>query len=318
MTRIVFLDRATMGPGVDLVRPDAPHEWIEHERSLPGEVAEKLAGAGIAITNKVPITADTLARLPDLKFITVAATGYDCIDLDACKAHGVTVSNVRGYARNTVPEHTFALILALKRSIPGYREAVLKGRWQEEQQFCFFDHPISDLAGGKIGIIGEGVIGQSVGKIAEAFGMEVMFAAHKGVDGLGPLYTPFDQVLAEADVITCHAPLTPKTRDVLAMPEFRAMKRRPIIINTARGGLVNEAAAVAALNEGLISGLGFDVLTTEPPTADNPIFAVATRPDVILTPHTAWASDQAMAEVWRQVVESINAFIEGKPVRILP
>ena len=317
MTRIVFLDRATMGPGVDLIHPKAAHEWIQHDRSTAEDVVTRLAGAKVAITNKVPITAEALAQLPDLRFVTVAATGYDCIDLDACNACGVTVSNVRGYAKSTVPEHTFALILALKRAIPGYRNAVLKGRWQEEQQFCFFDYPISDLAGGKIGIIGEGVIGQAVGKIAEAFGMEVMFAAHKGVEGLGPLYTPFEQVLAEADVITCHAPLTPGTRNVLAMPEFCAMKRRPIIVNTARGGLVNEADAVAALEEGLVSGLGFDVLTSEPPSSDNPIFGAAARPDVILTPHTAWASHEAMAEVWRQVIESIDAFLSGTPVRTL-
>ena len=147
--------------------------------------------------------------------------------------------------------------------------------------------------------------------------MKPLFAAHKGVEGLGPLYTPFDQMLEQSDVITCHAPLTPATRDVLAMADFRKMKRRPIIINTARGGLVNEADAVAALEEGLISGLGFDVLTTEPPAADNPVFRVAGRPDVIVTPHTAWASDQAMQEVWRQVIESIDAFLADRPVRTL-
>lgn len=317
MTRIVFLDRATMGPSVDLNRPQAPHDWVQHERTPAGDVVARLAGAQVAITNKVAITRAALEQLPDLRFITVAATGYDVIDLDACRARGVTVSNVRGYAVNTVPEHTMALILSLKRAIPGYRQAVLDGRWQDENQFCFFDYPIGDLAGGTIGIIGEGVIGQAVARLAQAFGMKPLFAAHKGVEGLGPLYTPFDQMLEQSDVITCHAPLTPATRDVLAMADFRKMKRRPIIINTARGGLVNEADAVAALEEGLISGLGFDVLTTEPPAADNPIFRVAGRPDVIVTPHTAWASDQAMQEVWRQVIESIDAFLADRPVRTL-
>ncbi len=317
MTKIVFLDRATMGPSVDLTRPQAPHDWDQHDRSSADDVVSRLKGAQVAITNKVPITRTALEQLPELKFITVAATGYDVIDLAACRDHGVTVSNVRGYAINTVPEHTMALILSLKRAIPGYRQAVLDGRWHEENQFCFFDYPISDLAGAKIGIIGEGVIGQAVARLAQAFGMQPLFAAHKGVEGLGPLYTPFDQMLEQSDVITCHAPLTPATRDVLAMADFRKMKRRPIIINTARGGLVNEADAVVALEEGLISGLGFDVLTTEPPSADNPIYQVAARPDVIVTPHTAWASDQAMAEVWRQVVESIDAFLAGSPVRTL-
>lgn len=317
MTRIVFLDRGTIGPAVDLVRPSAPHDWIEHNVTGADEVAERLTDATIAITNKVPLRRSTLERLPALKFIAVAATGYDIIDLAACRDLGITVSNVRGYAVNTVPEHTMALILALKRALPGYRQDVLDGAWQRSGQFCFFSHPVSDLAGARLGIIGEGAIGQSVARLAQAFGMHTMFAAHKGVDGLGPLYTPFHEVVETADVITLHAPLTPATRNTLAMPEFRRMTRKPIIINTARGGLVNEADAVAALEEGLISGLGFDVLTTEPPDEDNPILRVAGRPDVILTPHTAWASAEAMQALWAQVVESIDAFLAGAPVRTL-
>lgn len=317
MTRIVFLDRGTIGPSVELVRPSAPHEWVIHDATAPEEVTDRLAGATVAITNKVPLRRAALEKLGDLKFITVAATGYDVIDLEACRDLGITVSNVRGYAVNSVPEHTMALILALKRALPGYRQDVLDGEWQRSGQFCFFNHPVSDLAGARLGIIGEGVIGQSVARLGQAFGMHTMFAAHKGVEGLGPLYTPFDEVIETADVITLHAPLTPATRDTLAMPEFRRMARRPIIINTARGGLVNEADAVAALDEGLISGLGFDVLTVEPPDPGNPIFQVAGRPNVILTPHTAWASAEAMQVLWGQVVESIDAFIAGTPVRTL-
>ncbi len=317
MTRIVFLDRGTIGPSVRLTGPAAPHELVLYERTSPGEVIERLAGAEIAITNKVPLRRETLERLPELRFITVAATGYDVIDVETCRARGVTVSNVRGYAVNTVPEHTIALMLALRRGLPGYRQDVLNGEWARSGQFCFFTHPINDLAGSRLGIIGEGSIGQAVARLAQAFGMETMFAAHKGVDGLGPLYTPFDEVLERADVITLHAPLTSRTRDTLAMPEFRRMKRRPIIINTARGGLVNEADAVAALETGLISGLGFDVLTTEPPAADNPIQRVASRPDVILTPHVAWASAEAQEAVWKQVVDSIDAYLAGEPVRVL-
>ncbi len=317
MTRIVFLDRGTIGPTVDLVRPSAPHDWVEHQVTGADEVAERLAGATIAITNKVPLRRPALENLPTLKFITVAATGYDVIDLAACRDLGITVSNVRGYAVNTVPEHTMALMLALRRALPGYRQDVLDGEWQRSGQFCFFSHPVNDLAGARLGIIGEGAIGQSVARLAQAFGMHTMFAAHKGVDGLGPLYTPFDEVIETADIITLHAPLTPATRDTLAMPEFRRMTRKPIIINAARGGLVNEADAVAALEEGLIGGLGFDVLTTEPPNEDNPILRVASRPDVILTPHTAWASAEAMQALWAQVVESIDAFLAGAPVRTL-
>ncbi len=315
MTRIVFLDRQTIGPEIELTKPAAAHEWIEYPATRPEEVADRLKGATIAVTNKAPIRRETLEKLPELKFVTVAATGYDVIDVEACRERGIAVSNVRGYAENTVPDHAMALILALSRSIPGYRQDVIDGEWQKAGQFCFFNHPIFDLEGRKIGIIGEGVIGQGVAKRAAAFGMKVMFAAHKGVEGLGPLYTPFDEVIETADVITLHAPLTPQTRGMIAMPEFRRMKKKPLIINTSRGGLVDEADLVQALEEGLIAGFGFDVLTKEPPAPDNPLLKVLNRPNVIVTPHVAWASNEAQSEVWRQVVESIDRFVAGDPVR---
>ncbi|MCW5698845.1 MAG: D-2-hydroxyacid dehydrogenase [Rhodospirillales bacterium] len=317
MTRIVFLDRDTIGPSIQLTRPNADHEWQTYDRTAIDQIVDRLAGAEIAIVNKVPMRRETLERLPKLKFISVAATGYDVIDVEACRDKGITVSNVRGYAVNTVPEHTMALILALRRSLIGYRTDVIAGEWQKAGQFCFFNYPIRDLAGSRIGIIGEGSIGQSVAKLASAFGMIPMFAAHKGKTGLGPLYTPFDEVIETSDVITLHAPLTPATRDTLAMPEFRRMARRPLIINCARGGLVNEADLVTALDEGLISGVGFDVLTTEPPAADNPLLAILERPNVIVTPHVAWASEEAMQTVWDQVVESIDAFLAGSPIRTI-
>ena len=176
--------------------------------------------------------------------IAVAATGYDVVDVAACEERGIAVANVRGYAVHTVPEHTFALILALRRSLIGYRQDVIAGEWQRAGQFCFFNHPIRDLHGSTLGIIGEGTIGQAVARLGQAFGMRTLFAAHKGVSGLGPLYTPFDEVLETSDVITLHAPLMPATRNVIAMAEFRKMKRRPLLINASRGGLVNEADLV--------------------------------------------------------------------------
>ncbi|MBO0664379.1 D-2-hydroxyacid dehydrogenase [Jiella sp. MQZ9-1] len=315
MTKIVFLDRETIGPDIELSKPSGAHEWTEYAATPPEEVVARLKGATIAVTNKVPIRRESLDQLPDLKFITVAATGYDVIDIEACRERGIPVSNVRGYAVNTVPDHAMALILALSRSLPGYRQDVIDGAWQTAGQFCFFNHPIFDLANRKIGIIGEGIIGQGVARRAEAFGMSVMFAAHKGVDGLGPLYTPFDEVIETADIITLHAPLTPRTRNVIAMPEFERMRKKPLIINTSRGGLVDEADLVKALDRGLISGFGFDVLTKEPPAADNPLLTVLDRPNVIVTPHVAWASNEAMGEVWRQVIDSIDRFVTGDPVR---
>lgn len=313
VTRIVFLDRSTIGPSVHLKKPDFPHEWVEHDRTSPHQVVERLEGAEIAISNKVPIGRAAIEKLPNLKMIAIPATGYDRFDIDACQERGIVVSNVRGYATNTVPEHAFALILALRRGIVGFRQDVIDGKWQEADQFCFFTHPINDLAGSTIGIMGEGALGQGVATLARAFGMEVLFAAHKGVNGLGPLYTPWDEVIERSDIISLHAPLMPATKNMIAWPEFQKMKRRPLLINCARGGLVDEADLVRALDADLIAGVGFDCLTTEPPQSDNPLLTVLDRPNVIVTPHTAWASDEAMQTLWDQTVDHLNNFAMGTP-----
>jgi len=313
MVRIVFLDRGTIGPSVELTKPAFPHEWIEHAQSPHDEVVQRLAGARIAILNKIPVRDQHLKQLPDLKLIVVAATGYDVIDVPACREHGVTVCNVRAYAVNTVPEHTFALMLALRRGIVGYRQDVIDGQWLKAGQFCFFTHPIRDLAGSTLGIIGEGAIGQSVARLGQAFGMRTLFAAHKGVSGLGPLYTPFDEVLETSDVITLHSPLLPGTRNMIGMAEFRKMKKRPLLINTARGGLVVEEDLVQAVKEGLIAGAGFDCITKEPLPADHCFREIIGRPNVIITPHVGWASHEAMVGLWRQVLDMIEAFQAGRP-----
>jgi glycerate dehydrogenase len=317
MEKLIFLDRATIAPQVQLRRPQFAHELVEHDNTQPEQVLDRLSGATVAILNKVPLRAPVLKQLPALKLIAVAATGTDCVDKDYCKAHGIAVSNIRGYAVNTVPEHTFALMLALRRNVIAYRDSVLAGRWQQSGQFCFFDHSMHDLAGARLGIIGEGVLGQRVAEIAKAFGMMPMFAAHKGRSGLGPLYTPWQEVLETSDIITLHSPLTPQTKNMIAMPEFRAMKRRPLLINTARGGLVDETALVEALDAGLISGAGFDVTVDEPPAADNPLLRVAARPNVILTPHVAWASDEAQQALADQLMDNIEAFIAGRPQNLV-
>jgi glycerate dehydrogenase len=315
--RIVFLDRATLAPQIRLRAPGFAHQLIEHDETPPDQVAQRLQGATIAITNKVPISADTLARVPTLKLVAVAATGSDCVDKAAAAERGVAVCNIRGYAVNTVPEHTFALILALRRSLVAYRESVLAGRWQEVGRFCYFDHPVRDLQGARLGIIGDGVLGQRVADIARAFGMVPLMAAHKGRSGQGSLYTPWDDVLATSDILTLHCPLTPATRGMIALPEFRAMARRPLLINTARGGLVDEADLLTALDEGLISGAGFDVTTPEPPPADHPLMRAAARPNVILTPHVAWASDEAQQSLADQLVDNIEGFVRGEPRHLL-
>lgn len=317
MTRIVFLDRATIGPAVELSRPDCDHEWICHDATTEDQVVERLTGADIAITNKVPLRAATLAQLPDLKLIAVAATGYDVIDTQACASLGISVANARGYAVNTVPEHTLSLILALRRSLIGYRQDVQDGQWQASGQFCFFSHPIRDLYGSRIGIIGAGTLGRRVAQLAEAFGMKPLYAGRKGVSAPGGIYTSFEDVLALADVITVHAPLTEETRGLIGLDEFRKMKRAPLIINTSRGGLVDETDLVTALDEGWVAGAGFDVLSQEPPGPDHPLLAIQHRPNVIVTPHVAWASQEAMQAMWQQVIGNIEAFLGGQPVRLV-
>ncbi|MGF6773609.1 glycerate dehydrogenase [Paraburkholderia sp. GAS199] len=318
MHKIAFLDRATLAPQIVLREPRFEHQLIEYENTTPEQVSTRLAGVSIVITNKVALTRETLERLPDLKLVAVAATGTDCVDKAACQQLGIAVCNIRGYAINTVPEHTFALILALRRNLIAYRDDVLAGEWQKSGQFCFFTHAIHDLAGARLGIIGEGVLGQRVAEIGKAFGMQPVFAAHKGRDGLGPLYTPWSEVLETSDIITVHSPLTPATRNMLAMPEFRAMKKKPLIINTARGGLVDETALVQALDEGLISGAGFDVTAGgEPPPSDSPLLRAAGRPNVILTPHVAWASDEAQQGLADQLMDNIENYVNGAPTNLV-
>lgn len=317
MLKIVFLDRATIAPRIRVRRPSFVHDYVEYQHTAPGEVAERLAGAAIAITNKVRLAADVLEQLPDLRLIAVAATGTDCVDKTCCRKRGIAVSNIRGYSGVTVPEHTFALMLALRRSIVPFRADVLAGKWQQSGQFCFFDHPINDLGGARLGIIGEGFLGQRVAEIARVFGMKTMFAAHKGKTGLGPLYTPWDEVLATADVITIHCPLTPDTANMIGIDEFRQMKRKPLLINTARGGLVDEIALETALDAGLISGAGVDVTTPEPPPTDSPLMRIARRPNVIVTPHVAWASDEAQQTLADQLFDNIENFVAGKPTNLV-
>lgn len=316
---IVFLDRDTISPDTTLRAPSFAHTWVQHNRTRADEAAARIADADIVIVNKVKLPADVLAQAPKLKLIAVAATGTDNIDLAACQQRGIVVSNVRNYAKHTVPEHTFALIFALRRSICAYRDAVKAGRWQEAAQFCFFDYPIRDLAGSTLGVIGDGVLGQAVASIGRALGMRVLFAAHKGRSGQGSMYTPFDDVLRQSDILTLHCPLNANTRHMIGSAEFAQMARKPLLINTGRGGLVDEAAVGPALHAGHISGAAFDVTSVEPPPADHPFMTLLNRPDFILTPHVAWASAEAIQALADQLIDNVEAFVRGAPVnQVLP
>jgi glycerate dehydrogenase len=312
--RVVFLDRASLKAAVR--KPAGADAYVEYDKTSLEEIVPRLKEADVAIVNKVPMRAPTLEQLPDLKMIAVAATGYDMVDVAYCKAHGIAVANIRNYAVHTVPEHAFMLILALRRSLLAYREDVQNGVWNKSEQFCFFTHPIGDLHGSTLGIIGEGAIGQGTAAIGRAFGMKVLFADHPPPKMAGVTFSPHDEVIAQSDVISLHCPLMPSTRNLIDLAAFRKMKRTAILINTARGGLVDESALIQALDEGLIAGAGFDVLTVEPPRNGHPLLDVR-RPNFILTPHIAWASDGAMQFLADQLIDNIDAWAAGKPQHLV-
>lgn len=315
--QIVFLDRETISPKTVLRPVSFDHQLTVYGRTTRDQVVERIADADIVITNKVPLRQEAIEQASRLKMVAVAATGTDNVDLAACARKGIVVSNIRGYAINTVPEHVFALIFALRRSIVAYRESVKAGRWYDAQQFCYFDYPIKDLAGSTLGIIGKGTLGQAVARIGQALGMRVLFAGRKGEQNPENGYTAFDQFLAESDIITLHCPLNDHTRDLIDTREFGLMRRKPILINTARGGLVNEPALVNALRQGRISAAGFDVTTPEPPDNQNALIQLLDMPNFILTPHVAWASEQAIQTLADQLVDNIEAYHQGTPRNVV-
>ncbi len=308
--KIVFLDRATIG--VPVRAPRFPHEYKEYQATAVEAIVERLGDAEIAIINKVQMRAPSLEKLPKLKLIAVAATGTDCVDKAYCKAHGIAVVNIRNYAVNTVPEHTLALIFALRRSLFPYVLDVRRGKWQTIDQFCYFDHPIRDIAGSTLGLIGYGALGKSVATRAEALGMKVIATDVYDFPGKVNL----DTILKESDIVSLHCPLTDGTRNIIGAAEFKKMKKDAILINTARGGLVDEAALVAALKSGEIAGAGFDVLTVEPPKQGN-VLLDADLPNLLITPHVAWASHEAMTGLANQLVDNIEAWVAGTPQNVV-
>jgi len=306
---IVFLDRATLN--AELRAPDFDHAWVELPECAATDVADNLWRASIAITNKAPITRAVLEVCPKLRLIAVAATGVNNVDLEACREHGVAVCNIRGYAEHTVPEHVFMILLALRRNLLAWRASLQQGAWQKAEQFCLFDHEIHDLHGSTLGVIGYGNVGTGVARLATAFGMNVLIAELKDAAEIRPGYVAFDEVLSRADHISLHTPLTDDTRNLIGAREFGLMKRNALLINTARGGIVDETALLSALNTRRIAGAGFDVLSIEPPTQGNPLLEL-NRPNFLLTPHVAWSSREAMQALADQLIDNIEAFVRGE------
>ena len=315
LTRIVFLDRETLSDSVQLPQVPFKHELQVYGRTAPDQVAERIADADIVISNKVALRREHLQAAPNLKMIALAATGSDNIDLDAAREHQIVVSNIRDYAVRSVPEHVFALVFALRRNICAYRQSVKEGRWQAAQQFCYFDYPIRDLAGSTLGLIGSGSLGQAVATMGRALGMKVIFAQRRGqtIVSNADDRLPFEQVLEQADILSLHCPLTAETQNMLGMAEFERMApRRPLLINTARGGLIDNQALEHALRQGWLGGAGIDVCTPEPPPADHILMRLLDLPNYILTPHIGWASQEAMQTLANQLIENIAAFHRGE------
>ncbi|WP_188688326.1 D-2-hydroxyacid dehydrogenase [Silvimonas amylolytica] len=312
--RIVFLDRETLPVPVRAV--SVPHEWVSYPQTAPADVVARLADAQVAITNKVPLNSASIAALPALKLIAVAATGYNQIDLSAAKQHGVTVCNIRDYAIAGVAEHALMLMLALKRQLPAYRNAVAAGEWQRASGFCVFGAPMHDLAGATLVLLGSGTLAKATARLADAFGMRIVYAERKGTTQVRDGYVAFDEALAQADVLSLHCPLNEQTRNAIGARELMLLKPGCVLINTARGGLVDEAALLVALQNGRLGGAGLDVLIEEPPRNGNPLLDV-NLPNLIITPHVAWASIETMSVLAGQLIDNIDAYLRGEPRNVV-
>lgn len=296
----VFLDAKTLGDDVDLTPIEqVTGELVKYGRTSPDEVIDRIQGFDTVLVNKVQITREHLEACPELKTIAVVATGLNNIDLTAAKERGIRVLNVLGYGRSTVAQHTMGLILALATRLLDYDRDVRAGRWSKSDMFCLMNHPILELEGRTLGIIGYGDLGQGVAERAKAFGMNILLGARPGqpagvIDGCPRV--PLDELLQRADVVSLHCLLTDSTRNLIGTRELNIMKKEALLINTSRGGLVDEVALADALRAGTIGGAGFDVLTEEPPRNGNPLLA-DDIPNLIVTPHSAWASREARQRI---------------------
>lgn len=290
--------------------------WQLRTNTDAGEVAAQIQACDVVITNKVVLDAEALNKASKLKLICVAATGTNNVDLKAAAELGITVCNVRAYGTPSVVQHVFTLLTALNTSLLDYHQDVVAGRWQTHDQFCFMDHPIRELAGAVLGIVGYGELGRGVAKVAEAFGMKVLVAQRPGTEQPEAGRLALTELLPQVDVLSLHCPLTPDTENLIGEAELSLMKDTAILINTARGGIVDEAALADALRNGRLGGAGMDVLIEEPPVHGNVLLS-GKIPRLIVTPHIAWASLESRQRLLEQVVENIQTWQEGSPGRVV-
>ena len=311
---IVVLDRDTL-----VNRPfdfDFPHTLSSYGTTEAHETLERIRGADIVITNKVVISAQAFAENPQLKLVAVTATGVNNVDVEAAKQNGTAVCNIRAYGNESVAEHAFMMMITLMRNLPAYQRDVAAGLWENSPFFCHLGAPMRDLNGKTLAIFGRGNIGKTLATYAQAFKMNVVFAEHKNAQSIRNGYVSFDEAIRSADVVSLNCPLTPQTANMIGEAELQQMKPGAILINCGRGGLVDEAALVAALKYGQIGGAGFDVLTQEPPRDGNPLLK-ARLPNLIVTPHIAWASQEAANRLFDILLDNINRFVAGNPQNLV-
>jgi len=309
---VVFLDRATIPAYIRLPSLPFAHHWLEFDFTSAEQALDRLSQADIVITNKVVLDRALLSQCPKLRLIAVSATGVNNVDVDYCREAGIALVNVQGYATRSVPEHVVGMIYALRRHLFAYHQDIANGEWQRNQQFCFFTHPIGDVAGSTLGIVGSGALGQATATLARAIGMQVIFSERKGAKLCRQGFMPFEQMLAEVDVVSLHCPLSEQTRNLMGENELKMMKPNALLINAGRGGLVDEQALVTALKSGQIAGAGVDVFSREPADKTNPLLANMDLPNLLLTPHVAWGSDSAISQLTTILMDNIAAFERGE------
>lgn len=308
---IVFLDAASLGDA-DLAALQQPGCELQlFSYSAPADIVDRLQHADIAIVNKCRLDAAVLAQLPRLKAIMVAATGMDNIDLTAAATQGIQVFNVKDYAGTAVPQHVFALLLALSNQLCQYQQAVQRGDWSRSQNFCLLDYPMFELAGKTMVIVGYGSLGQATAELAKAFGMRVLIAERPDVTEVRPGRIAFNNALALADVLSLHCPLTPATQHLINRERLAQLKAGAVLINTARGGLIETEALIAALKSGQLLAAALDVLETEPPPAEHPLLQCR-LPNLLLTPHIGWASREARTRMALKIAANIQTFVNSR------
>jgi glycerate dehydrogenase len=307
----LFLDRASVYPDdLDFSLLEGVAQWLWFDNAGTDEFMHAVEEAEIIVSNKVVINRDVIEHSRQLRLICVAATGYNNIDIEAAHQHGITVCNVRAYATASVVQHVFALVLSLNRKLPSYHKSVIEGDWSRSEFFCYFGDTISELEGKVLGIVGYGELGRAVARVAECFGMKVVLARRDETDSR-PGRVALSTMLSMADVVSLHCPLTESNYHMIAEKEMAIMKPNAILINAARGGLVDENALLTALQTNQIGAAGLDVLAEEPPSPDNPL--INYRADnLIITPHVAWASQQSRQKLINEIAENIKAYLQGQ------